>query len=205
VKPWHRGISHDWNYTRHTFYNEAENKMKSDDRQLLLLGLLRIQEMHGYQLNQFLEEHLDFIANLKPATAYYTLEKMAERGLVEVHLEQAGNRPPRQIYTITAQGEQHFQELLRRNLARYDMQESADDIGIAFLADLPMDEARRLLAQKREMIEAKLAKIQDAASRVSVSDATHLSLLRAESHLQSDLAWLKQVEAWLVAQNQQVN
>lgn len=171
--------------------------MNVENRKLLLLGLLRIQEMHGYQLNQFLEEHLDFLTSLKPSTAYYTLEKMAQEGLVETRTEQAGNRPTRQVYGITAAGEAKFQRLLRRNLARYHPTESADDIGIGFLVDLPEDEARSLLDQKRVAIQSRLHRMEEVAERMDPDDVMHLSVARILRQLQSDLAWLDQVEAWL--------
>lgn len=171
--------------------------MRMDDRKLLLLGLLRVQAMHGYQLHQFLEEHLDFLPGLKAPTAYYTLEKMAAEGLVISHEEQAGNRPVRQIYTITPAGEAEFRRLLRSNLSRYDPGESADDIGIGFLAELPPEEVRACLAQKRAAIQARLAHYQEVLARLGEEDGMHLSLRREVMRCQADLAWLDQVEAWL--------
>ncbi len=171
--------------------------MSADDRKLLLLGLLRIQAMHGYQLNQFLDEHLDFIASLKPSTAYYTLERMAEEGLVETHAEQPGRRPARQIYDITPAGETLYQELLRDNLSRYDMGESGDDIGIGFLADLPRGAAEACLAQKRGVLQGKIEQFEEMAGRSTLSAATHLTIRRTLHRLRADEAWLDEVAGWL--------
>ena len=46
------------------------------ERELLLLGVLRKREMHGYQLSEFLEAHLGMFFDLKKATAYNLLRKM---------------------------------------------------------------------------------------------------------------------------------
>lgn len=173
--------------------------MSGEDRKLLLLGLLRIQAMHGYQLNQFLDEHLDFIASLKPSTAYYTLERMAEEGLVQTHAEQPGRRPARQIYDITPAGETLYQELLRGNLSRYDMGESGDDIGIGFLADLPGGEAEACLAQKRAILQAKIEQFEEMAGRSTLSDATHLTVRRTLHRLRADEVWLDEVASWLTS------
>ncbi|MBX2999179.1 MAG: PadR family transcriptional regulator [Caldilineaceae bacterium] len=173
--------------------------MDLNDRKLLLLGLLRVEEMHGYQLNQFLEEHLDFLTSLKPSTAYYTLEKLAERGLVNTRTEQVGNRPQRQIYEITAAGEAEYQRLLRRNLAQYLPAESADDLGVAFIADLPTDEAIDLLGRKRQAAQTRLARLQTVADQMNNEDATHLSLIRTMRQMENDLRWLDEVEAWVQA------
>jgi DNA-binding PadR family transcriptional regulator len=171
--------------------------MNVEDRKLLLLGLLRIQAMHGYQLNQFLDEHLDFIASLKPSTAYYTLERMAEEGLVQTHAEQPGRRPARQIYDITPAGETLYQKLLRGNLSRYDMGESGDDIGIGFLADLPQAEAQACLSQKRAILQGKIEQFTEMAGRSTLSDATHLTVRRTLHRLRADEVWLDEVAGWL--------
>lgn len=171
--------------------------MSADDRKLLLLGLLRIQAMHGYQLNQFLDEHLDFIANLKPSTAYYALERMAEEGLVQTHAEQPGRRPARQIYDITPAGETLYQELLRDNLSRYDMGESGDDIGIGFLADLPRADAEACLAQKWAILQGKIEQFEEMAGRSTLSATTHLTIRRTLHRLRADEAWLDEVTGWL--------
>ena len=171
--------------------------MSLEDRKLLLLGLLRIQAMHGYQLNQFLDEHLDFIASLKPSTAYYTLERMAEEGLVQTHAEQPGRRPARQVYDITSAGETLYQELLRGNLSRYDMGESGDDIGIGFLADMQREDAKACLAQKRGLLQGKIEQFEEMAGRVELSDATHLTIRRTLHRLRADEVWLEEVAGWL--------
>jgi|GEM_PF-247036 len=171
--------------------------MSLKERKLLLLGLLRIQAMHGYQLNQFLDEHLDFIASLKPSTAYYTLERMAEEGLVQTHAEQPGRRPARQIYDITPAGETLYQKLLRENLSGYAIGENGDDIGIGFLADLPPAEAEACLAQKRAILQAKIAQFEEVVGLASLSNATHLTVRRTLHRLRADEAWLGEVGQWL--------
>ncbi|MBX3050978.1 MAG: helix-turn-helix transcriptional regulator [Caldilineaceae bacterium] len=171
--------------------------MNVEDRKLLLLGLLRIQAMHGYQLNQFLDEHLDFIASLKPSTAYYTLERMAAEGLVQTHAEQPGRRPARQIYDITPAGEALYQELLKQNLSGYAMGESGDDIGIGFLADLPPAEAERCLALKRAILQEKIVQFEEMAGRITLSDATHLAVRRTLHRLRADEVWLEEAGQWL--------
>lgn len=169
------------------------------DRKLLLLGLLRIEEMHGYQLNQFLEEHLDFLTDLKPSTAYYTLEKLSAQGLVSTRTEQVGNRPPRQIYEITQAGEIEYQRLLRLNLAKYDPGESADDLGVAFIDDLPVDDALRLLSTKRHAVVGRLERLQQLQGTMRNDDAMHLSLSRIVRHAETDLRWLDEIEEWVKA------
>lgn len=168
--------------------------MRNADKRLLLLGLLRAQKMHGYQLQQFLDEHMGFFSSLKASTAYYTLERMAEEGLVEAKSERPGNRPTRQVYCITPSGEAAFHELLQENLSSFDFGETGDDVGIAFLNALDPAEAGTLLAKKRARIEQRRAEVDGALERVKAVEPTHLALLRARLRLEADLAWLDEVE-----------
>ena len=73
----------------------------ANDNELLLLGLLRQQSQHGYQINDFIERNLSRMASLKKATAYALLERLREAGHISAVTVQEGNRPPRQVYTIT--------------------------------------------------------------------------------------------------------
>ncbi len=74
------------------------------ERELLLLGLLRGQEMHGYQLNEIISRVNRYI-ELKKATVYFLLDKMDNSGWIKRTDEQEGNRPPRRVYHLTAEGE----------------------------------------------------------------------------------------------------
>lgn len=169
--------------------------MRNDDKRLLLLGLLRIQKMHGYQLQQFLDQHMEFVTSLKAPTAYYTLEKMAKEGLVEAKSEQAGNRPVRQVYCLTVKGEELFRCLLDRNLSSYELGETADDIGTAFLSMVSPEEADKLLANKRKQAAKRLAEVNEALNAVKRVEPSHLSLVRARLRLEADLNWIDNVSS----------
>lgn len=168
--------------------------MRNADNRLLLLGLLRIQKMHGYQLQQFLDEHMEFLSPLKASTAYYTLEKMAQEGLVEATREREGNRPVRQVYCLTAAGEARFRQLLEENLSFYDSEQSGGDVGIAFLEALTREEAARLLSSKREHVRSRIAEVKALLARIRTAKPLHLSLVHARLRLEADLEWIKEVE-----------
>ena len=57
-----------------------------------LLGLLRQQPMHGYELHQMLStaEGLGLIWHLKQSQLYALLERLEERGYLSSTLEQIG-------------------------------------------------------------------------------------------------------------------
>lgn len=120
------------------------------ERKLLLLGLLRQQEMHGYRLFEFIDRDLSACTDIKKPTAYYMLNKMAEDGWIAEEEMQDGNRPPRRVYSLTEKGEAAFQRLLRQNLSEYSPVYFPGDIGLAFLDSLEPQKALELLEQRRQ-------------------------------------------------------
>lgn len=137
------------------------NENATNTRELLLLGLLRRQEMHGYQLNEFLLGELSTCTNIKKPTAYYLLKKMAAQGWIAETIEQEGNRPLRRVYRITPEGEQAFQRLLRETLPVYTPTYFESDLPLAYLDELRPEEARLLLARRREQLEQARQALED--------------------------------------------
>ncbi len=160
------------------------------DRELLLLGVLRQADMHGYRLTEFIERDMGTCIDLKKPTAYYLLDKMVARGWVTRHEEREGARPPRQVYRLTAEGEALFQSLLRDNLAHYAPVRFASDIGLAYLDALPPEEALRLLAERRAALEAELDAAQGTPDH---RGALHWLIEHRRFHLETELRWLAHV------------
>ena len=71
------------------------------ERKLLLLGLLRQQEMHGYQLYEFVDRYLSTCTDMKKSTAYFLLNKMGQDDWIAEEVSQEGSRPPRRVYRLT--------------------------------------------------------------------------------------------------------
>ena len=164
------------------------------DRKLLLLGLLRRQEMHGYQLHEFIDRNLALCTDLKKPTAYYLLDKMAADGWLITETEQEGNRPPRRIYRLTPDGEVAFQRLLRENLAQYSPVNFPGDVGLAFLEWLDTAEALELLTQQLHELEARMLEIQNVPVH---QGSLQLVFSHQTRHLQAELDWLAEVIAGL--------
>jgi len=163
------------------------------DRQLLLLGLLRGREMHGYQLNEFIDRQMGFCIDLKRSTAYYLLDKLCREGLVTEETGREGNRPERRIYRITPAGEARFQELLRRNLAEYVRPTYGADIGVIYQGQLPAAELARLLAERRVAVLAHRAELEVLKASLPPD---HLLIVEHHLvHIDAELAWLDRLTA----------
>ncbi len=172
-------------------YRQGEEHVV-DERSLFLLGILMAQSAHGYQINDFIEKTLIQVTDMKKSTAYALLERMSGAGLVTVHSEQEGNRPPRKVYSITDQGRREFYTLLRDNLTTVDAPVYKGDMGLLFLDYLPAQEAADRLRIRREHLRTQIDTLQQAAKHHR-SPGIVRSIEHQALHAQLEIDWLTRV------------
>jgi DNA-binding PadR family transcriptional regulator len=161
-----------------------------DERTLLLLGMLRVESQHGYQLNEFIEHNLGRVTDMKKPTAYALLDRLEQSGAIISRLEQEGNRPPRKVYTIAEQGERLFRSLLSETLAAAEPYVIAGDVGLMFLDALPLPEALVLLERRLQAVREQIAEID----RVPV----HKMGIGIDLAIEHQAVLLRADETWLV-------
>jgi DNA-binding PadR family transcriptional regulator len=161
-----------------------------DHHALLLLGLLKNQAQHGYQLNDFIEKNLTRVTDLKKPTAYALLERLRESGLVEAKLEQEGNRPPRKVYALTQTGETEFLELLRVELCRAETISSPESAALMFMSELELPERIKCLETRLGQLKIHIVNLGQVPVHKS---AVNLALERQLVLLKADHDWLEQV------------
>lgn len=159
------------------------------NRELLILGLLRDWDTHGYQLVDFLEKRLSYLVDLKKPTTYALLERLRRDGHVTMSVEREGNRPERRVYKVTPEGEAYFFQLLRKNLRGFERPRFPDAIGIYFLQALPAEEADALLSERLMTLDEEL---QEFEPKVAAHEgmAAHPVLQHYVVHLQAERTWL---------------
>jgi DNA-binding PadR family transcriptional regulator len=162
------------------------------ERELLLLGFLRRENMHGYKLNEFIERDMAACTDLKKPTAYFLLDKMAKLGWISMREAREGNRPLRRVYRVTAKGETEYQKMLRENLGSFFEVKFPGDIGLAFADDLGASDVLPLLAERRTALAAKLAEINAVPEHTG---SLQLIVAHQQFHLEAELRWLDQVIA----------
>jgi DNA-binding PadR family transcriptional regulator len=158
------------------------------EKKLLLLGLLRRQEMHGYQLNEFIDNNLALCTDLKKPTAYYLLDQMSKDGWISSEAEQEGHRPPRKVYRLTQTGELAFQSLLRENLLNYTPVNFPGDVGLAFMDWMTPLEALSLLKVQKEQVQARLLAVETIPAHTG---SLALIFSHQKHHLQAELDWFE--------------
>ncbi len=75
-----------------------------------LLGFLRRQPMHGYEIHQKLSDATGIgrVWRLKQSQLYALLNRLEEEGYIAATQELQENRPPRNVYHLTPDGETTF-------------------------------------------------------------------------------------------------
>jgi DNA-binding PadR family transcriptional regulator len=88
---------------------------------LVVLGLLTEQPMHGYKIIRFFEKRgLVLWTRVKTASVYKALQRLENQNLISGKMNQEDNNPPKKVFTITKQGKQKFLDILRSFLFNQD-------------------------------------------------------------------------------------
>ena len=161
-----------------------------DERELLLLGLLKREEMHGYRLSQFLEHQLGSVVPMKRSTAYFLLNKLSQQGLIREESDREGRRPERRVYRLTPDGEAAFTEGLRDHLGRHASAHFPDVVGLLFTDFISPHERDDLLRRRLEQVKHR-ANQADEQARAHQGTGAFLAMSYRASVLRGERDWLR--------------
>ena len=153
-------------------------------KQLLLLGLLRSQKLHGYGLVDYLNSHSTGGAAIGKSNAYRLLGVMEKNGLIRSSSERDGNRPERRVYAVTSKGEQFFIDGLLKEVAK---DATADQPGVAvlnYLDELDPTAAAVQLQKRRDLVAARQKELAEIPEYIrDLHPALDLGLRQVEVEL----------------------
>ena len=132
------------------------------ERKLLLLGLLRAGDAHGYHIMEMLEIHAGMSISLKMPTAYRLLDEMMQDGWLTSREEKEGKRPARKVYTPTPEGERQFFHILVECLGQYHPAEFHHDISLMFMGELDPEVVTERLKERLSIITDLLENLSEA-------------------------------------------
>ncbi|MDF1508848.1 PadR family transcriptional regulator [Robertmurraya sp. DFI.2.37] len=121
---------------------------------LLVLAMLSIQRMSGYEIKSMLElNDAQRWAGVLPGSIYNALKKLEKEGYIEVaSIESSGHRQ-KAIYKITPSGEAYQKELALECLGSSKVNYPTDLYsGISLAYQLPKDEAIEQLTKNKEKL-----------------------------------------------------
>ena len=159
-------------------------------QQLILLGILLGGKTHGYRLNEYVTHAMNLYTDIKKSKVYYTLEKLEKDGYVEHETEREGRRPERRVYQITEKGKSYFLQLLRDNLGEFVRTYFSDDIGVAFMDQLPTLEVRKLLKKKRRITQSTLKQFKEIPNH---GGNWQYVISHNIAHLEADITWIDNI------------
>lgn len=162
-------------------------------KELLVLGLLERQPLHGHELHRIVRAHGELYADLKKANLYHLLSRLAEQGHLKVRTEPGtrGRRGERLVYALTAKGRNKFMALLKEVMRNYETVHSGVEVAAVFLSRLPPAEALALLEERRRVVVARQAMLardfqgfdkRGAYARISADHITAMT--------DAELAWI---------------
>jgi DNA-binding PadR family transcriptional regulator len=168
------------------------------EKKLLVLGVLLSHEMHGYQLNEMLQQNPSTPIALKKSNTYRLLSKMEQDGWVTHIEEQEGNRPQRQVYTVTEAGKAAFYDLLRENLANPPSPEFPGVVGLDFLYMLPIEETIPLLKRRLQAVTVQFEELDGLDIDIR---QTHLAAAYLHTYYAREIQWLDELIKRLQSEN----
>lgn len=122
-----------------------------------ILGLLiRYGAQSGYSLKQIIEKDISDFAHIKLSNIYYHLEKLFDKGYVTMEIDKDGNRPEKQVYTITESGKKYFNILMEKQLNEKFILEFSLD-GVLYFKDMIEEDVFiKSLENSREEIKSHI-------------------------------------------------
>ncbi|WP_409494475.1 PadR family transcriptional regulator [Amycolatopsis sp. cmx-11-12] len=163
----------------------------------LILGLLAIVPMTGYDLKRHFESTVGHFWAADKAQIYRTLAQLVTDGLADVEKVAGSGAPDRQEHRITAAGRTALAGWLASEPERH-VERDPFLARVFFGADLDDDGFRSLLAGRREATQARLEQFERTRSESAAADrAARLRLSTLDNgiaHLRVELAWLEAVE-----------
>jgi DNA-binding PadR family transcriptional regulator len=173
----------------------------------LVLGLLSVQPMTGYDLKRAFDHSVRHFWAADRSQLYRTLAALVEAGHAEVEVVTQESYPDRKVHHLTPAGRAALRDWLASPLEVEDLRDPF--LGRVFFADALDDDAlAELLAARRHQVEATIVALaaEDArvAAALAVRDpdappdrglALRLATLRSGlAHARTELAWLDETE-----------
>lgn len=165
---------------------------------LILLSFLRQRPMHGYEIQQLIQKsRMDVWTNILSGSIYYALNKMEADSLIAATAEERTGARIRKIYSITAEGERLFQQMVRETLKLAPHSPKSDfSLALNWIDSIPAAEAVALLEENLKQVETSLEQWKvgkQIKGEYGLSPIAVASFDHAIAQLEQDIVYLKQI------------
>jgi DNA-binding PadR family transcriptional regulator len=161
---------------------------------LAVLGLLREQQMHPYEMQRQLHlRHTDELLALKRGSLYHAINQLQRDGLIEpVEVSREGRWPERTVYRITVDGEEELLAWIRELVTTPAREPSQFMAALAHLRQLTPTDAREQLQLRSVNLQAMIASLQAVERGVAalVDRLAVVEVAYARALVEAELAWI---------------
>jgi len=175
----------------------------SQTLEIILLGLLEEEPLHGYALFQKLQatDELSRIWHVKRSKVYYLLEKLVNQGLLEPEIERCEGSPDRKIFHLTGKGKQLLQEWVQTPVS------SGREMRVTFLSRLffalrkPGTSARQLIRDQKKVCRSWKTSLESQLAELDPPDfITERVFAFRIGQVQAMLDWLEECQQAIPAE-----
>lgn len=157
-------------------------------RELLVLGILRWQTLSAYAIDRAVRRHTVLYRGLRHGNVYNLVGRLAESGYIGARSGKASRGPAasKNIYHVTAKGEQRFREILEAVLCDTAADDCSLQIALVLLTQLRRSQATRMLERRSKELIAQERRFKRLFGDSTRSAAAALAGSHAMSRLQSE-------------------
>ena len=175
---------------------------RNDVVELAVLGLLLEGPKHGYELRKRLNSMLGTFRVISYGSLYPALKSMLATGwITEAGAADAGapaltGRRARIVYALTAEGKEHFQQLLDES-GPEAWEDERFNVHVAFFSKTEADARLRILQGRRSRLEERRASLRSALSRTRerLDDYTLALQQHGLEGVEREVRWLSELIA----------
>jgi DNA-binding PadR family transcriptional regulator len=159
-----------------------------------VLGLLHDSPMHGYELKKRLNSLLGSLRAFSYGSLYPCLRRLTEQGLITAEDSAGLGKRSKVVYTLTAEGKEHLDQLLRE-AGPTAWEDESFGVHFAFFAKTPKDVRLRILEGRRTRLEERREGARKSSQRTT--DKIDRYTLALQSHAleaaDREVRWLSEL------------
>lgn len=132
--------------------------------ELAILGVLKEQPMHGYELRHYLSFIVGHIWQLSYGTLYPALRRLEKRGELTKQTIRDGRGPAKHVYALTAQGERTFLAMMAEVSSPTEISDPHKfTLRLIFFRYLTAEQRHAMLDQRLKFLHAQRESLQEMA------------------------------------------
>ena len=177
----------------------ARSSQRSSILELAVLGLLHETPLHGYELRKRLSGVLGTFHAISYGSLYPCLKDLVARGWIVEDAAAGADAPAlgkraRIVYTLTAEGKEHFQSLVAES-GPDTWEDDRFGVRLAFFGRTDAQVRLRILEGRRSRVQEDLERVREAAARNRERIDAYTSALQrhGEETTEREVRWLSEL------------